>query len=168
MNSFFDTSRLKADRLLVEHVDQLLSIKWQDDAQNICGTCDRSEFTSLKFKEFLNHWSNYGYGLWVLSHKSTHAFVGLAGYNTVFIAGQEAVELEAVFLNDFCDQGYFQEICTAIVEKTPEWELPLESLFVILPADSELSPEAREQLGIKYERDVDIRAAASTLHRLEF
>lgn len=172
MNSFFDTSHLKADRMLKEHADQLLAINWNLDSEQITGSWSHSDTESVmnseKITMLLNHWSNRGYGLWVLSQKITGQIIGLAGYQTTMMKGKEEVEVIAIFLKEFCNQENFTEIGCAIFEKTPEWELPLDSVLMIASDRTQIYIQESSFKGLNYESEVEIHDAVLHVYRLNF
>ncbi len=168
MNSFFDTDRLKADRICGDHAEWLASMYQNPIVMESLGGVPSPEENRLRFRNCIKHWDDYGYGIWIISEKESGVPIGRAGFNPRSIAFTEEVELVYAFLPDSWGKGYATEIGKKIIEMVPVWELPLGEIVCFTTHDNTPSVRVMEKLGFKYETDFDNQGYASKLYRLHF
>ncbi len=101
----------------------------------------------------LQHWTDYGFGLWILRESQQNRVAGRAVLRHLLLEGSDEVEVGYGFHPEFWGRGLATEIAAACVRFGLE-ELGLRSIVAIaLPANLR-SQRVMTKLGLVYEREV--------------
>lgn len=98
------------------------------------------------------HWSDHGFGPWVLTEKDTGAFVGRGGLAWTSVEGTACVELPWSIEPDLHGRGYATEAATAACEWARELRFE-EVVALVLPANL-ASRRVAEKVGFKHNGEV--------------
>lgn len=148
----FETSRLRADRIRGEH-GSLVRLMFQDE--RVCATlggvltdarCDRA------LRRNLDHWDQYGFGIWHFFDRQTDAFVGRAGLRHHQTDDGSNIELSYTVMPEFWDHGYATEMSARILE-IGFGELRLQEVICFTWVTNLPSRCVMEKLGFVFERE---------------
>jgi ribosomal-protein-alanine N-acetyltransferase len=148
----FETSRLHADRIREEHCS-LVRRMFQDE--RVCATlggvltdarCDRA------LRRNLDHWDQYGFGIWHFFDRQTDAFVGRAGLRHHQTDNGSSIELSYTVMPEFWNYGYATEMSARILE-VGFGELRLEEVICFTWVSNLPSRRVMEKLGFGFDRE---------------
>ena len=95
----------------------------------------------------------YGYGMWTIIDKASHAVIGRAGIS--WREGCDIPELGFVIAVPFQRQGYAYEVCKAIIRYGQE-ELGFSVMQALIMEGNEISKSLCMKLGFVYDENVEI------------
>ena len=147
----FTTPRLKATRLAVEDLPDLVKLPLDAEVSRFLGGVRTPPVTAAYLETSLRHWADHGIGLWALrTHDGT--FMGRAGLRHVDLEGVPELEGAYTFARNAWGQGFATEITQALVEiwRTRCAEPSLVGIVVKGNAPSE---RVLLKTGFAYERD---------------
>ncbi|MFL5874072.1 MAG: GNAT family N-acetyltransferase [Solirubrobacterales bacterium] len=81
------------------------------------------------------HWSDHGFGPWVLIEKETGAFAGRGGLHWTTVEEKAAIELAWSIEPSLHNRGYATEMATAAIEWAREMRVE-ELVALVLPANT--------------------------------
>jgi ribosomal-protein-alanine N-acetyltransferase len=120
--------------------------------------------TAAYLERNLNHWSDHGFGLWMLRESVDHRFAGRAVLRHLLVEGTDEVEVGYGFYPEFWGRGLAPEIATACLHFA-RTELRLASIVAItLPANLR-SQRVMTRVGLVYERDLTHEGLRHVLFR---
>jgi HAD superfamily hydrolase (TIGR01509 family) len=164
-----DLKSLRTERLIAaplrERDKQDLVLMHQD--QNVMATLGgvRSEDESNRWLiENLEHWSRYGYGIWIFRNASDGQFVGRCGLRHVEVGGGSEVELAYALLASYWGMGFATEMTKAILKMGFE-HLQMESVVALIDAANTRSRHVADKLGFRFERNVVWKDLPAMLYR---
>lgn len=161
----FSTSRLLAERLQFQHLHELYRMHQNQQVMATLGGVRSDEETRLFIFNNLNHWQQYGFGLWVFRDQVNHQFVGRAGLRNTNIDGKEEVELAYALMEKFWGQGLATEMGEKILKIGFEL-LNIAEVVCLTLTMNRASQRVMEKLGFKYERDIIHADLPHLLYRL--
>lgn len=101
----------------------------------------------------LEHWTEYGFGIWMLRDVESGNMLGRAVLRHLEISGVDEVEVGYGFLPEFWGRGLATEIARACVRIGVEG-LRLASLVAITLTTNGGSRRVLEKAGLLYQRDI--------------
>jgi RimJ/RimL family protein N-acetyltransferase len=113
----------------------------------------------------LDHWDRYGYGVWILTSKSTGAFVGRALLRNVNIERNDEIELGYAVMPEFWKRGLATEVSQAILKIAFE-NLHLAGVIAFTLPTNHASRRVMEKLGMKFERNITWSNQPHVLYRI--
>ena len=149
----FSTARLRAERLTPGHLAELRDM--DRDAQFMAllgGPRDEAE-TAAYLARNLQHWADYGFGVWMLREVGQTRVVGRALLRHLLLEGHDEVELGYGFHPEFWGRGLATEVATACLQVGRE-RLRLSSVVAITRPANAASQRVLTKVGLVYERDV--------------
>jgi RimJ/RimL family protein N-acetyltransferase len=168
MNSFFDTERLIADRITSDHTDSMVAFNRNEQTTIFTGGVVPEGVTEGLVKSCVTHWSDFGYGMWIISEKSSGNIVGRMGLHNLRVNMIDEIELAYGFFPGSGGQGYATEVGQKIIELIPDWELPIGELVGYTSIENDASIRVLEKIGFGYESDYDNQGIPSKLFRYSF
>ncbi|WP_256806076.1 GNAT family N-acetyltransferase [Bradyrhizobium sp. Bra64] len=120
----FSTSRLTAERLNEDHLDDLVALHLDAEVSRYLGGVRAPEVTRTYLGTNMAHWDQHGFGLWVLRSKDG-TFAGRAGIRHIMVDDIDEIEIAYAFKREFWGQGLASEIATALTDiGLSRFELP--------------------------------------------
>ncbi|MBW4687918.1 MAG: GNAT family N-acetyltransferase [Komarekiella atlantica HA4396-MV6] len=162
----FTTSRLFAERLRFQHLNELYRMHQNTQVMATLGGVRSDEATRLFILNNLNHWQQYGFGLWVFRDKVNHQFVGRAGLRNTDVEGMSEIELAYALMTKFWGKGLATEMGEKILKVSFE-VLNLHEIVCFTLTTNKASQRVMEKLGFQYERDIIHANLPYLLYRLK-
>jgi RimJ/RimL family protein N-acetyltransferase len=162
--STFSTARLAAERLTPEHLPEVRRMH-RDAAvmAQLGGVRDETQTTAYLARN-LQHWADYGFGLWILRELGGGEPVGRAVLRHLLVEDVEEVEVGYAFYEPFWGRGLATEVATACLELGRR-ELRLTTIVAVTSPGNTASAHVLEKVGLVYERDFMHEGARSALFR---
>jgi ribosomal-protein-alanine N-acetyltransferase len=168
----FRTDRLIAERLRVEHFDELRRMHRDPrvmatlaPAGAPSGGVLSDEETRRFLRKHLDHWDRYGYGLWAFRDRADGRFVGRAGLYNTHVGGNDEVELAYALMAEYWNRGLATEMAEAILRVAFE-QLQMTDLVCFTLTTNRASQRVMEKAGFEYERDVVHAGLPHVLYRI--
>lgn len=160
----FSTDRLRAERLTAEHFDALCGMdRDQQFMAQLGGPRDAAQ-TAAYLAKNLQHWDDYGFGLWILRLAEDGRIAGRGALRHLLVEGTDEVELGYGFHQEFWGRGLATEIATAFLHFGRD-TLVLPSVVAITRHANLGSQRVLVKTGLMYERDVSHEGAVYMLYR---
>jgi [ribosomal protein S5]-alanine N-acetyltransferase len=128
--SSFSLRRLRAERLTEAHLPVLRSMHRNERLMATLGGVRSDAETEAYLARNLAHWTEHGFGLWILRDPGTERAVGRAGLRRVSIEGADEVELGYALFPEFWGRGLATDAARACVTIGRDW-LGLPSLVAL-------------------------------------
>jgi RimJ/RimL family protein N-acetyltransferase len=149
----FSTSRIVAERLREDHWLDLCRMDRDHRFMEHLGGARDEAGTRRYLDRNLAHWTQHGFGLWILRRRDTGATLGRAVLRHLQIEAADEVETGYGFLPEFWGQGFATEIANACVRIGRE-QLKLASMVgITVPANHE-SQRVLRKVGLEFERNI--------------
>ncbi|MFQ4143592.1 GNAT family N-acetyltransferase [Chlorogloeopsis sp. ULAP02] len=149
----FTTHRLVAVPLQLQHLNELYRMHQNKQVMATLGGVRSDEETRLFILNNLNHWQQYGFGLWVFRDKVNNQFVGRAGLRKTHVADKDEVELAYALMAKFWGKGLATEMGEKILEIGFKL-LNLREVVCFTLTTNKASQRVMEKLGFKYEGEI--------------
>jgi ribosomal-protein-alanine N-acetyltransferase len=149
----FSTTRLLAERLTAAHLPDLRSMDQDEMFMARLGGVRDSRGTAAYLAWNLEHWEEYGFGLWMLREAPTGGMVGRAVLRHLDVEGVDEVEVGYGFVPEVWGRGLATEVARVCVAIGRD-RLGLESMVAITLPDHVASQRVILKAGLIYERDV--------------
>jgi len=162
--SSFSTAKLAAERLTPDHLAEVQ--RMHRDAvvmTHLGGVRDDAE-TAAYLARNLQHWTDYGFGLWILRERGGGEPVGRAVLRHLLVEGVDEVEVGYAFYPAFWGQGLATEVATACLELGRR-RLHLATIVAVTSPTNLASQHVLEKVGLVYERDFMHEGGLSSLFR---
>ena len=160
----FSTPRLHAERVTAEHLADLRRMDQDADFMAHLGGPRDAAATAAYLARNLQHWTDYGYGLWILRDAATRDVVGRAVLRHILIEGTDEVEIGYAFFREFWGRGLATEIAVACLRFGLD-EVRTPSIIGITRVPNLASQHVLTKVGLAYERDVDYEGVRYRLFR---
>ena len=112
----------------------------------------------------LQHWTDYGFGLWILREARENRVVGRALLRHLLVEGRDEVEVGYSLYPEFWGRGLATEIAAACLEFGRR-ELGLPSIVAITLPINLRSQRVLTKVGLAYEREVRHEGIMHSLFR---
>jgi RimJ/RimL family protein N-acetyltransferase len=120
-------------------------------------SADGNPFTETQTRDFLaraaEHWSSYGFGLWMLHDRSSSRFVGYGGIKHTIVEGHDEIELAYAIAFDSQRSGFATEISQAALNFAFS-ELHLDHIVAFTLPHNKASRRVMEHCGFIYDRGI--------------
>ena len=162
----FTTDRLRAERLVPEHIGEIRRMH-QDPVvmQSLGGVRDEAE-TVAYLDRNLRHWADHGFGLWILYERSGDGRgeepIGRGMLRHLDVDGVDEIEVGYAFYKQFWGRGLATEItmaCLALGRR----ELGRSSFVAVTIPDNVASQRVLQKGGLSFDREI---VHAGTTHHL--
>ncbi len=149
----FETDRLRAERLT--ETDRADVGRMDTDPEFVAriGGVRTASVTDAYVETNLRHWTEYGFGVWILRDRMTGDLAGRALLRHVTVEGVDEVEIGYGLFPAFWGRGLATEIATALVRMAFE-DLGLSSVIALTTPGHVRSLRVMTKAGLAYERDV--------------
>jgi RimJ/RimL family protein N-acetyltransferase len=132
----FSLRRLDAERLTQAHLPILLRMQADERIMRPMGGVRNDVQTTDDLERHLSHWSDHGFGTWILRDPVTREVIGQAGLSHLTLGGMEEIELMAALFPDFWGRGLATDAVRACVTIGRDW-LGLHSMVgLVLPSNA--------------------------------
>ncbi|MBZ0297907.1 MAG: GNAT family N-acetyltransferase [Anaerolineae bacterium] len=101
----------------------------------------------------VDHWNEYGYGLWALIHRESGALIGHCGLQQVDYAAEP--ELAFALARGYWRQGLAQEAATAVLRYGFE-TLGLEKIIAVFVPENYASRAVLRKIGMSFDRNARV------------
>jgi len=159
----FVTARLRAERLRAEHFDAVRAMDTDPQFMtHLGGTRDAAQ-TAAYMSRNLQHWDDYGFGLWILRDGGDQV-TGRAVLRHLLVDGTDEVELGYGWHPRYWGRGLATEVAKALLQLARD-ELRIASpVAITLPANID-SQRVLVKAGLIYEREVMLEGLLHLLYR---
>ncbi len=163
----FETTRLRAERLESHHLDELRRMHIDGDVMlHLGGVRDEAQTASYLAKN-LDHWTRYGFGLWILRERYGVEPIGRAVLRHLVVDGVDDVEVGYAFYQPFWGVGLATEITAACLAIGRE-RLGLDTIVAVTSPDNLKSQHVLQKNGLVFDRTFRYEGADATLFRIRF
>jgi len=163
----FTTPRLRAERLTRDHLTEVRHMHGDPAVMAMLGGV-RDEANSAQYlARNLQHWADYGFGLWILRERSGGEPIGRAVLRHVLIENIDEVEVGYAFYQPYWGRGLATEVANVCVSFA-ERELHLASVVGVTSPENRASQRVLCKAGLVYERDFIQDGEPSSLFRRRF
>ena len=159
----FTTTRLTAERLRPQHFAAIRAMDSDPAYMALLGGPRSALGTRGYMARNLQHWDDYGFGLWIL-RDSAGEVAGRCVIRHLDVDGTDEVELGYGFHTKYWGQGLATEIAKELL-RLGRHELGLPTLVAITTAANIGSQRVLIKTGLVYERDVDHEGVPHQLYR---
>ena len=160
----FSTARLSAERLTADHLPEIRRMHRDAAVMAQLGGLRDEAQTAAYLARNLQHWADYGFGLWILREVGGGEPVGRAVLRHLPMDGIDEVEVGYAFYAPFWGRGLATEVATACLELGRR-ELHLTTFVAVTSPGNTASAHVLEKVGLFYERDFTHEGARSSLFR---
>jgi len=163
----FSTMRLQAERLTSNHLPEL-SRMHRDPAvmAQLGGVRDEAQ-TAAYLARNLQHWTDYGFGLWILREVGGADPIGRAVLRHLLVDGVDEVEVGYAFYPAYWGRGLATEVATACLAFGRR-DLRLHTIVAVTSPRNLSSQHVLIKAGLRYERDFVHEGAVSSLFRIRY
>ncbi|HSA56675.1 MAG TPA: GNAT family N-acetyltransferase [Gemmatimonadaceae bacterium] len=160
----FRTERLRAERLQPSHLGDLRRLHRDAAVMARIGGLRNDGQTAEYLAYNLRHWSQHGFGLWVLHEIDGGPVIGLAMLRYLALDGVDEVEVGYAIVPTLWGRGLATEVATACVSYARD-DLRLPSVIALTEPGHERSQHVLAKVGMRFERDVLIEGSPRSLFR---
>ena len=142
-----------AERLTAEHWLDLRRMDENESFMALLGGVRDKAGTVAYLEQNLKHWTDYGFGLWMLRDAATTAVIGRAILRHLDVEGVDEIEVGYGFMPEYWGRGLATEIARACVRIGRE-PLGLRPLVAITTPANLASQRVMAKAGLVYERHI--------------
>jgi RimJ/RimL family protein N-acetyltransferase len=164
--SFFSLRRLRAERLAGEHLPDLRRMDRDDRLMGMLGGVRTGPETAEYLQRNLAHWTEHGFGIWILREPARGRIIGRAGLRHLTVEGADEVELVYVIVPEFWGRGLATDAARACVTIGREW-LGLPSLVGLALPENVASQRVLRKAALVMEREVEHAGRRHLLFRTD-
>ena len=164
----FVTERLSAERLSAGDLAELCRLHQDPNVMatlSADGGVIADDETRRMLQRNLEHWDQYGYGLWMFRDRVDRQFVGRGGLKHVDVEGRDEVELAYAVISPHWGKRFATEMATAIVALGFQ-RLGLAEIVCFTLTTNRASQRVMQKAGFTYERDIVHAGLPHVLYRL--
>jgi RimJ/RimL family protein N-acetyltransferase len=162
--SAFTTARLAAERLTADHLAEIRRMHRDAAVMAQLGGLRDDAQTDAYLAKNLRHWTDHGFGLWILRERGGGDPVGRAVLRHLVVEDVDEVEVGYAFYAPFWGRGLATEVATACLELARR-ELRLTTIVAVTSPENRASQHVLEKVGLVYERDFTHEGAPASLFR---
>lgn len=145
----FHTQRLRARRMSQAHLPFITEMHANADLMASMGGTRDAAASRRYVAQNLTHWTEHGYGMYVLDDRDTGLPAGRAGLKVATAGGRTAVELAYALHPDCWGRGYAPEISRALIGLGFRL-LPVDVLGAVALRSNTASQRVLEKTGMRY------------------
>jgi RimJ/RimL family protein N-acetyltransferase len=160
----FSTARLSAERLTQDHLPEVQRMHRNAAVMAQLGGVRDDAQTVAYLARNLQHWVDYGFGLWILRDIGGGEPIGRAVLRHLLVDGVDEVEVGYAFYPAFWGRGLATEVATACLELGRR-ELHLTTIVAVTSPENRSSQHVLRKVGLVYERDFMNEGALCSLFR---
>jgi RimJ/RimL family protein N-acetyltransferase len=159
------TDRLDAERLRLDHVDELVDMHQDERIMATLGGPRPIADTERFVHTNLEHWQRNGFGLWMFRRSSDGAFVGRAGLRRAHVGDADEVEIAYALKSEMWGCGFATEISRKLII-IGFADLQLSTLVAFTLPDNRASIRVMEKAGLRLEGEILHRGKPHVLYRI--
>ena len=148
----FTTDRLQAERLTADHLVEVRRMNSDPAVMAHLWGVRTEEQTAAYLDHNLRHWTDHGFGLWILRERGGGDPVGRAVLRHLTIDDGDEVEVGYALYQPYWGRGLATEIAARCVGLA-EHELGLAEIVGLTDPANRASRHVLEKVGLAYERD---------------
>jgi RimJ/RimL family protein N-acetyltransferase len=148
----FTTERLQAERLTADHLPEVRRMNSDPAVMAHLWGVRTEEQTAAYMDRNLRHWTDHGFGLWILRERGGGDPVGRAVLRHLTIDEVDEVEVGYAFYQPYWGRGLATEIAARCVDLA-DHELGLAEIIGLTDPANRASRHVLEKVGLTYERD---------------
>ena len=149
----FSLRRIFAERLTDAHLPLLRRMDSNADMMASLGGIRSDAETKAYLERNLAHWTQHGFGIWILRDPTTGRVMGRAGLRHLVVETADEVELAYALLPEFWGRGLATDAARACVTIGREW-LGLPSVVGLTTPDNLASQRVLLKASLTPEREV--------------
>lgn len=160
----FTTDRLQAERLTADHLAEIRRMHRDPAVMAHLGGVRDEDRTAAYLARNLQHWDEYGFGLWILREKSGGDPIGRAVLRHLLVEGVDEVEVGYALYQPFWGRGLATEVtraCLALGRR----HLGLTAIVAVTSPANLASQHVLRKSGLAYEREFLLEETAAVLFR---
>lgn len=162
----FSTARLRAERLTVAHWPDVRRMHTDADFMAMLGGVRDEAQSAAYLERNLQHWTQHGFGLWILRERNTGSVAGLAVLRRLTFADVDDVEVGYGFHRPFWGRGLATEIGAACLRHA--WDrLGLATVVALTAPGNIASQRVLARLGLALDREVAFEGHPALLYRID-
>jgi ribosomal-protein-alanine N-acetyltransferase len=162
----FSLRRVVAERLVPSHLATLRRMDGNARMMASLGGVRTEAETETYLERHLAHWSEHGFGTWLLKDRATDRVMGRAGLRHLEVEGVDEVELAYALLPEFWGSGLGTEVARACVTIGLDW-LGLPSLVALATTDNLASHRVLLKSAFTPQREVHHQGRPHILFRTD-
>jgi ribosomal-protein-alanine N-acetyltransferase len=149
----FSLRRILAERLAAEHLEVLRRMHRDERMMATLGGVPTDAETAAYLERNLAHWSEHGFGIWILREPATGELIGRAGLRHLNIEGVAEVELGYAIVPELWGRGLATDAARACVTIGRDW-LGLHSVVALALPSHLASQRVLRKAALIPEREV--------------
>lgn len=162
----FTTDRLRAERLVPEHLVEIRRMHQDPVVMEFLGGVRDEAQTVAYLDRNLQHWADHGFGLWILHERSSDggAPIGRGMLRHLDVEGVDEIEVGYAFYQRFWGRGLATEItmaCLALGRR----ELGRSSFVAVTSSDNLASQRVLQKGGLSFDREIVHAGSPHHLYR---
>jgi RimJ/RimL family protein N-acetyltransferase len=160
----FMTERLRAERLTADDLPEIRRMHGDPAVmQHLGGVRDEAQ-TKAYFDRNLKHWSDHGFGLWIVHERGGREPIGRAMLRHLFVDDTDEIEVGYAFYESFWGRGLATEVTRACLSLGHRM-LSRPSIVAVTYPHNTASQHVLTKTGFAYERDVTLDGVRCFLFR---
>ena len=160
----FTTARLRAERLGLDDLPEIRRMHRDATVMAHLGGVRDDVQTQAYFDRNLKHWSDHGFGLWIVYERAGREPVGRALLRHLFVDDSDEIEVGYAFYEPFWGRGLASEVTQACLTLGHRM-LYRTSLVAVTYPENAASQHVLTKAGFIYERDVTLDGIRCFLFR---
>ena len=160
----YKTARLRMERLRTEHFEELRRMHTDAVVMAHLGGVRNAQQTREYHEINLRHWSERGFGLWIVYERDGSEPIGRALLRTLRVDDVDELELGYALYEPYWGQGYATEIvagCMALGQK----HLGATGFVALVSPDNHASRRVLEKAGLRFLREFPIEQSPHDLFK---
>jgi RimJ/RimL family protein N-acetyltransferase len=163
----FSTARLQAERLTSDHLPELQRMHRDPAVMAGLGGVRDDDQTAAYLARNLQHWADYGFGLWILREAKGGDPIGRAVLRHLLVEGVDEVEVGYAFYPAFWGRGVATEVATACLAFGRQ-QLRLATIVAVTKPGNVASQRVLLKVGLAYEREFLHELGPAALFRVRY
>ena len=148
-----ETPRLLLRQFTLEDLDGLAALYADPAVMTFLGGPRSYERAQQHLMQIMQHYEEYGFGLWATVHKGDRQLMGRCGLIPQVIAGKSEVEIGYLLAKEYWGQGLASEVAAAIRDYGFN-TVSCDRLISLIDPQNFASQKVAQRAGLTYERDV--------------
>ncbi len=149
----FSLRRLQAERLIEAHRPAIRRMHRDGRMMAALGGVRTDAETEAYLERSLAHWTEYGFGIWILREPTTDEVIGRAGLRHLTLKGMVEIELACALFPEFWGRGLATDAARACVTIGRDW-LGLHSVVAVTLPSHWASQRVFQKAGLAQEREL--------------
>lgn len=161
----FRTRRMLLTRIGAADLDDMLRMHRDERVTRALGGPRPEAAVEALVRDLDAHWTQHGYGWWILRDPDSGRFMGRGGLRRVQVAGEAEVEVAYGLMPDYWGQGFATEF-TRVAVAQGFVELGLGDIVAYTLPGNRASRRVMERARFSFERDIEHAGLHHVLYRL--